>query len=92
MKLRRHLESARRRLADYPAAQLEAEILLAHSLDSPRSFLYANPELEIPRKHHLLFKKLVQRRVQGEPIASHQRLRTPVDPDIDSKYAEADQG
>ena len=69
MKLRGHLESARRRLADYPAAQLEAEILLAHSLDSPRSFLYANPEFEIPRKHHLLFKKLVQRRVQGEPIA-----------------------
>ncbi len=69
MKLRRHLESARRKLAGYPAARLEAEILLAHSLHSPRSFLYANPELDIPRKHHKAFKKLVQRRVRGEPIA-----------------------
>ncbi len=69
MKLRGHLETARRKLADYPAARLEAEILLAHSLASPRSFLYANPELDIPRKHHRAFKKLVQRRVHGEPIA-----------------------
>ena len=69
MNLRKHLESARQKLADYPAAQLEAEILLAHSLQSPRSFLYANPELDIPRKHYQAFKKLVQRRVRGEPIA-----------------------
>ena len=69
MKLRGHLEFARRKLAHYPAAQLEAEILLAHSLASPRSFLYANPELDIPRKHEQAFRKMVQRRVQGEPIA-----------------------
>jgi release factor glutamine methyltransferase len=67
--LRQHLEAARRRLADHPAARLEAEILLAHALDSPRSFLYANPDLELPRKHREAFLELVRRRARGEPIA-----------------------
>jgi release factor glutamine methyltransferase len=67
--LRKQLESARDCLADRPAARLEAEILLAHALDSPRSFLYANPDLELPRKRRSAFNKLVRRRARGEPIA-----------------------
>jgi release factor glutamine methyltransferase len=67
--LRKQLEAARRRLAAHPAAQLEAEVLLAHALDSPRSFLYSNPDLELPRKRQNHFHRLVRRRAQGEPIA-----------------------
>ncbi len=69
MNLRKHLESARHQLAGHPAAHLEAEILLAHALESPRSFLYANPDLELPRKRREAFLKLVRRRARGEPIA-----------------------
>ncbi len=69
MNLRKLLETASLKLAPYPGAQLEAEILLAHALDSPRSFLYANPELNLPNRRSQTFKKLVQRRARGEPIA-----------------------
>lgn len=42
---------------------------MAHVLESTRSFLYANPELELPRKRSETFKKLVKQRAQGQPIA-----------------------
>jgi len=42
---------------------------MAHVLESTRSFLYANPELELPRKRSETFKKLVKQRAYGEPIA-----------------------
>lgn len=67
--LRLNLEAASRKLAGQPDARLEAEILMAHVLDSPRSFLYANPELDLPKQRIDTFRKLVQRRASGEPIA-----------------------
>ena len=42
---------------------------MAHVLDSTRSFLYANPELELPGKRSDHFKKLIKHRAMGEPIA-----------------------
>lgn len=42
---------------------------MAHVLDSTRSFLYANPELELPRKRSERFRKLIKQRVRGEPVA-----------------------
>lgn len=42
---------------------------MAHVLESTRSFLYANPELELPRKRSEAFKKLIKKRAQGKPIA-----------------------
>ena len=69
MNLRQHLESARRKLTDHASPRLEAEILLAHALESQRSFLYANPELELPHQRSETFKRLVRRRARGEPIA-----------------------
>lgn len=42
---------------------------MAHVLESTRSFLYANPELEPPGKRSEAFKKLVKQRVQGQPVA-----------------------
>ncbi len=42
---------------------------MAHVLDSTRSFLYANPELELPNKRSEAFKRLVRKRTHGQPIA-----------------------
>ena len=88
MTLRKQLEIARLKLAALPAAELEAEILLAHALESPRSFLYANPEIDLPSQRIDLFRRLVRRRAGGEPIAyitGHREfwsLRLRVTPDV----------
>ena len=42
---------------------------MAFVLETNRSFLYANPELELPNRRSEAFKKLIRQRVQGEPIA-----------------------
>ena len=60
---------AHQKLADSSSARFDAEILLAHVLESTRSFLYANPELELPRKRAESFKKLVKQRALGQPVA-----------------------
>ena len=56
---------AQQKLADSPSARFDAEILMAHVLESTRSFLYANPELELPDNRSEAFKKLVKQRAQG---------------------------
>lgn len=56
-------------LAANESARLESEILMAHVLASARSFLFANPEFELPDKHAEQFKKLVKLRAQGQPVA-----------------------
>lgn len=56
-------------LADSPSARFDAEILMAHVLETSRSFLYANPELELPNIRSEVFKKLVRQRAAGQPIA-----------------------
>jgi release factor glutamine methyltransferase len=63
------LTIARQKLADSPSARFDAEILMAHALDSTRSFLYANPELELPRNRAETFKKLIKQRALGQPVA-----------------------
>ncbi len=60
---------AHQKLADSPSARFDAEILMAYVLESSRSFLYANPELELPRVRSEAFKKLVKQRALGQPIA-----------------------
>ncbi|MBT8062307.1 MAG: peptide chain release factor N(5)-glutamine methyltransferase [Gammaproteobacteria bacterium] len=69
MILRRHLDLARQALAHNTAGALEAEILLAHALESPRSFLYAHPDMVLPPERAERFHKYVERRSNGEPIA-----------------------
>ena len=60
---------AQLKLAEGPSARFDAEVLLAHALECTRSFLYANPELELPSFRCETFKKLVKLRAQGHPIA-----------------------
>jgi len=63
------LALAREKLAGSPSARFDAEILMAHVLESKRSFLYANPELELPYNRSEAFKKLVRQRAAGQPVA-----------------------
>jgi len=63
------LAMARDKLADSPSARFDTEILMAHVLESKRSFLYANPELELPHNRSEAFKKLVRQRAAGHPVA-----------------------
>lgn len=50
--------------------RLEAEILLSAALELPRTHLYAYPDKNIIRYHHLVkFLNWIKRRCSGEPIA-----------------------
>ncbi len=69
MSIKNLLDTARQKLTGSPSARFDAEILLAHALDSSRSFLYANPELELPHQRAEHFKQLLKKRVNGQPIA-----------------------
>ncbi|MGD9264803.1 MAG: peptide chain release factor N(5)-glutamine methyltransferase, partial [Lysobacterales bacterium] len=63
------LTDARRKLSGNPSANLDAEVLLAHVLETSRTFLYANPDLELPAQRSEAFKRLVKKRLHGQPIA-----------------------
>jgi release factor glutamine methyltransferase len=51
------------------SARLDAELLLAHCLDKPRSYLYSWPEQEISDSCWQSYRQLVQRRLEPTPIA-----------------------
>ncbi len=65
------LADAARRLAALPGAEprLEAELLLAHLLERPRSHLYAWPDRPVPAPLLERFRDLLHRRLAGEPTA-----------------------
>ena len=49
--------------------RLDAELLLCHVLDKPRSYLFSWPEQELETGQEKTFQALLARRIQGEPIA-----------------------
>jgi len=51
------------------SAGLDAELLLAHCLDRPRSYLYGHPEAVLDETGWQRFRQLVERRLQPTPIA-----------------------
>ena len=63
------LAEARHRLAPGPPGALEADLLLAHVLGVARAWLFANRNQEVSPELRLVFRKLVERRAGGEPIA-----------------------
>ncbi|MEJ8568944.1 peptide chain release factor N(5)-glutamine methyltransferase [Elongatibacter sediminis] len=69
MTIRDLLDLARGKLAASDSAGIDAELLLGHALEVKRSFLYANPGLDVPARRRSRFLELVRRRQQGEPIA-----------------------
>jgi release factor glutamine methyltransferase len=51
------------------SARLEAQLLLAHVLDTERSTLYGYPERVVTAEQERLFRSLVEQRSLGEPLA-----------------------
>ena len=51
------------------SARLDAEILLARSIDMPRSYLFAHPEDTLDEAACQRLRKVVDRRLAGEPMA-----------------------
>jgi release factor glutamine methyltransferase len=62
------LKLAREQIAS-EEAQLETELLLSQVLNKPRSYLHTWPDEPLSAEHVQSFNSLVQRRVDGEPIA-----------------------
>jgi len=56
-------------LLNTESARLDAEVLLAHVLQQPRSHLHAWPEKLLPDESREHFRQLLQRRLKGEPVA-----------------------
>jgi len=67
--IRRLLENAAARLPDTVSARMDAEVLLAHVINRPRSYLYTWPERNLPSNQQARFDRLLQRRAAGEPVA-----------------------
>jgi release factor glutamine methyltransferase len=63
----RELTSDLQPYSDTP--RLDAELIIAHALERPRSFLYTYPEQELAFELQELLFELLKRRSQGEPIA-----------------------
>ena len=57
------------RLPDSDTPALDAELLLAHVLGKPRSYLLTWPERELSAQQYAAFDALLQRRKRGEPVA-----------------------
>ncbi|MDH3388362.1 MAG: peptide chain release factor N(5)-glutamine methyltransferase [Gammaproteobacteria bacterium] len=51
------------------SARLDAELLLSHCLDKPRSYLYSWPEEELSDSCWLRFRALVHKRLEPTPVA-----------------------
>lgn len=51
------------------SARLDSELLLCHTLKKDRSFLRAWPEYELSEQQHEVFQRLVEQRLQGQPLA-----------------------
>jgi release factor glutamine methyltransferase len=57
--------------ADVPgdSGRLDAELLLSHALEQPRSYLYAWPEQEVAARRCDVFTQLLDARRDGQPVA-----------------------
>lgn len=67
--LRDALRSATARLANSDSARADAEILLAHVLQRPRSYLHTWPERALSAAKQTAYTDLIERRQAGEPVA-----------------------
>ncbi len=56
-------------MANQDDASLDAQVLLSYVLHTGRSFLYTYPELVLTPEQIRLFRDLIKRRSQGEPVA-----------------------
>jgi release factor glutamine methyltransferase len=66
--IRQLLEQATR-LLNTESARLDAEVLLGHVLQQPRSYFHAWPEKRLPLESRKRFRQLLQQRHKGSPVA-----------------------
>jgi release factor glutamine methyltransferase len=52
-----------------PSAQIDAEVLLAHTLNTSRTFLYTHPEKILTDTQNEAYQALIAKRSAGSPIA-----------------------
>jgi len=52
-----------------PTARIDAEVMLCYVLNKSRTFLHTWPEQQLSPRKQRLFKRLVSRRAEGEPVA-----------------------
>ena len=52
-----------------PSAQIDAEVLLAHTLKTSRTFLYTHPEKKLDETQNKVYQDLITKRCEGQPIA-----------------------
>ena len=69
MTIRELLDHGRRMLAGGSTRALEAELLLCRAIAADRTRLYACPEDPVPESQCETFFSLLQRRLEGEPVA-----------------------
>ncbi|MCW8935981.1 MAG: peptide chain release factor N(5)-glutamine methyltransferase [Gammaproteobacteria bacterium] len=70
MQIIQHLKNATQQLESLSdSARLDAEVLLAYSLNKNRTWLITWPEKELNKDEEESFNRLLKRRVNGEPIA-----------------------
>ncbi|VAW75180.1 Peptide chain release factor N(5)-glutamine methyltransferase [hydrothermal vent metagenome] len=62
------LRQAGKQLQNSDSPQLDAEVLLAHVLDKPRSYLHAWPEAQPDTETLSRFKALITQRAAGKPV------------------------
>lgn len=64
------LDVASTRLAPHSdSARLDAELMLSRTIDTARSYLFAHPEDVLDERTFARFEALLQRRLDGEPMA-----------------------
>ncbi len=63
------LQAAVQNLHQQDQSRLDAEVLLAHVLQKPRSYLHAWPEADLDGDQAVRYAELIRRRVEGHPIA-----------------------
>lgn len=68
--LRHHLRHAKAQLTPHSdSPRLDAELLLAHLLSVPRSYLFTHPEQCLSVTQQTAFQQLLTARCQGKPVA-----------------------
>ncbi len=63
------LREALSRLQQHEQPQLDAEVLLAHALQKPRSYLHAWPDAELSAAQAQHYAELIRKRAAGHPVA-----------------------
>jgi release factor glutamine methyltransferase len=69
MQIRELLTQAAKVLPSSPTARLDVEVLILHTLQIDRSYLYSRPERELTLSELGYYQQLLGKRQAGEPIA-----------------------